>query len=58
MTLDTSARFTLIAALALLAAACAGTTTQHHAVEPGDNGAFCSGNPINKESCENNQHRM
>jgi hypothetical protein len=58
MTLDTSVRTLLLAAIALLAAACAETTPQQHAVEPGDNGAFCGGTPINKENCQNNQQRM
>ena len=48
----------LIGSALLSTAACTETTPQQHAVEPGDNGAFCSGTPQNQKDCENNQSRM
>jgi hypothetical protein len=56
MNFRTVARGIVIGTVLLLGAACTASTS--HQVAPGDNGAFCSGSPVNKQSCEDNQRRM
>jgi len=56
MNFRTAVRGIVIGSVLLFAAACTASTA--HQVEPGDNGAFCSGTPVNKQSCVDNQSRM